>query len=57
MSSRQISGDQKNNSTSFDPDEKLFGHFVRLSKRSVFTKRIRNRATFGHVILVAQKWR
>ena len=57
MSSCQISGGQKNNSTSFDPDENLFDHFVRLSKRSVFTKRIRNQATFGHIILVAQKWR
>ena len=32
-----------------------YGHFVQLSKWSIFTKGIRNWGHFGHIISVAQK--
>jgi len=46
---------RKENSFSFDQNQNRFGHFVLLMKISVFTKGIRNRGKFGHVISLAQK--
>jgi len=46
---------RKKNSVSFDPNPNRFGHFVLPMKITVFTKGIRNRGKFGHVISLAQK--
>jgi hypothetical protein len=38
---------KKENSVSFDPNQKQFGSFVQLCKRRIFTKGIRKRGEIG----------
>jgi hypothetical protein len=44
------------NSVSFDPNKNQFGQFDQTTKRSIFTKGIRNWGKFEPSISVAQKW-
>ena len=48
---------RKYNLLSLNPNGKQLGHFVRIAKRNIFTKRIRNRGNFDPSILVVQKQR
>jgi len=55
MSGGQFGPVQEKNPVSFDQNQNHFGHFVLPMKITIFTKGIRNRGRFGHVISLAQK--
>ena len=55
-SSGQIENSKLYNSVSFGPIKNRFGQFDQTTKRSIFTKGIRNRGKFEPSISVAQKW-
>ena len=55
-SSGQMEYSKIYNSVSFGPNKNWFGQLNQTTKRSIFTKGIRNWGKFGLSISVAQKW-
>ena len=55
-SSGQMEYSKIYNSVSFGPNKNWFGQLNQTTKRSIFTKGIRNWGKFGPSISVAQKW-